>query len=138
MAKNNPLLDYLVDHLAPLGDARGRAMFGGYGVYLDGFIIGIIAFDTFYLKVDDTNRPAFEAAGSQPFTYRQGKVNATMTAYWECPADVLEEPDQLRAWAATSLGVSRRAKKPAKPAMKPVRTAKRSKPSPKAARKKKR
>jgi len=114
MAKSSPLLDYLVDLLAPLGDARGRAMFGGFGVYLDGFIIGIIAFDTFYLRADETNRAAFEAAGSQPFTYQQGKHSATITAYWECPADVLEEPEQLRSWAATSLSVSRRAKTPAK------------------------
>jgi DNA transformation protein and related proteins len=116
----------------------GAAMFGGFGVYLDGIIIGIIAFDTFYLKVDDTNRPAFEAAGSQPFTYHQGKVDATMSSYWECPADVLEEPDQLRSWAVTSLAVSRRAKTPAKrPAKKPAAKAAR-KPSPKKARKKKR
>jgi len=140
MAKSSPLLDYLVDHLASLGDARGRAMFGGFGVYLDGYIIGIIAFDTFYLKADETNRRAFEAAGSQPFTYRQGKHTATITAYWECPADVLEEPEQLRSWAATSLSVSRRAKAPAnKRARKPADPKRRRrKPTPKTARKKKR
>lgn len=140
MAKSSPLLDYLIDHLTPLGDARGRAMFGGFGVYLDGFIIGIIAFDAFYLKADETNRPAFEAAGSQPFTYQQGKHTATMTAYWECPADVLEEPEQLRSWAATSLSVSRRAKTPArKRAKKPAdRKPPRRTPTQKTARKKKR
>lgn len=140
MAKSSPLLDYLIDHLAPMGDARGRAMFGGFGVYLDGFIIGIIAFDTFYLKADETNRPAFEAAGSQPFTYQQGKHTATMTAYWECPADVLEEPEQLRAWAATSLSVSRRAKAPAekRPKKPAAPRPPRRKPAPKTTRKKKR
>src|SRR5262245_118926 len=137
MAKSSPLLDYLCDQLAPLGDARGRSMFGGFGVYLDGVIIGIIAFDTFYLKVGDTNRPAFEAAGSQPFIYHQGKVDATMSSYWECPADVLEEPDQLRSWAVTSLAVSRRAKTQAKrPAKKPAKKPTR-KSSPKQTRKKK-
>ena len=137
MAKSSPLLDYLVDQMAPLGDVRGRSMFGGFGVYLDGVIIGIIAFDTFYLKVDDTNRPAFEAAGSQPFIYHQGKMDATMSSYWECPADVLEEPDQLRSWALTSLTVSRRARAPAKrSAKKPAKPAR--SPSPKQARKKKR
>jgi len=137
MAKSSPLLDYLVDHLALLGDARGRAMFGGFGVYLDGFIIGIIAFDTFYLKADDTNRPAFEAAGSQPFTYQQGRHTATITAYWECPADVLEEPEQLRSWAAASLSVSRRAKPPAKKRAKKAADPKpsRRKPAPKTKRK---
>jgi DNA transformation protein and related proteins len=138
MAKSSPLLDYLVDHLAPLGDARGRAMFGGFGVYLDGFIIGIIAFDTFFLKTDETNRPAFEAAGAQPFAYQRGGEPAVSTTYWECPADVLEEPERLRSWATTSLAVSRRAKKPAKrSAKKPTPKAART-PSPKTSRKKKR
>ena len=139
MAKSSPLLDYLVDQLAPLGDARGRPMFGGFGVYLDGFIIGIIAFDTFFLKADETNRPAFEAAGAQPFAYQRGGEPAVSTTYWECPADVLEEPERLRSWVATSLAVSRRAKKPAKAsANKAAPKAARRKSPPKKPRKKKR
>ena len=109
MAGRSELLDHLVDQLAPLGDARGRPMFGGYGVYLDGLIIGIIAFDSFYLKVDDENRPDFEAAGSTPFSYDTKAGTNTITAYWEVPADILEDPDQLRAWALKALAVSRRA-----------------------------
>ena len=109
MAGRSELLDHLTDQLTPLGEARGRPMFGGYGVYLDGLIIGLIAFDTFYLKVDDQNRPDFEAAGSSPFSYdTKSGVNTTM-GYWEVPADVLDDSDQLRAWALKSLAVSRRA-----------------------------
>ena len=124
VAARRELLDHLVDQLAPLGDARGRPMFGGYGVYLDGLIIGIIAFDSFYLKVDDQNRPDFEAAGSAPFSYDTKSGTNTIAAYWEVPADVLEESDQLRAWALKSLAVSRRAG--AKSARKPKSRKRRS------------
>lgn len=109
MSRRNELLDHLVDLLTPLGDARGRAMFGGHGVYLDGLIVGIIAFDTFYLKVDDRNRPDFEAAGSSPFSYDTKTGTNTITGYWEVPADVLEDPESLRAWTLNSLAASRRA-----------------------------
>ena len=109
MAARSELLDHLTDQLTPLGDARGRPMFGGYGVYLDGLIIGLIAFDTFYLKVDDQNRPDFEAAGSAPFSYDTKGGTNTITSYWEVPAEVLDDADQLRAWALKSLAVSRRA-----------------------------
>ena len=109
MAGRSELLDHVTDQLTPLGDARGRPMFGGYGVYLDGLIIGLIAFDSFYLKVDDRNRPDFEAAGSAPFSYDTRSGTNTITAYWEVPADVLEDSDQLREWALKSLAVSRRA-----------------------------
>ena len=109
MVARSELLDHLVDQLTPLGEARGRPMFGGHGVYLDGLIIGLIAFDSFYLKVDDRNRPDFEAAGSAPFSYDTKSGTNTITAYWEVPADVVEDSDQLRAWALKSLAVSRRA-----------------------------
>jgi DNA transformation protein and related proteins len=112
VAERSELLDYLVDQLSPLGDARGRAMFGGHGIYLDGLIIGLIAFDSFYLKVDDGNRPDFEAAGCEPFTY-EGKDKPIVMPYWTCPADVLEDPEALRAWALKALAASRRARKPA-------------------------
>lgn len=109
MAARSELLDHLTDQLTPLGEARGRPMFGGYGVYLDGLIIGLIAFDTFYLKVDDHNRPDFEAAGSAPFSYDTKNGTNTISGYWEVPADVLDNSDALRAWALKSLAVSRRA-----------------------------
>src|SRR5215475_4335975 len=109
MAARSELLEHLRDQLTPLGDARGRPMFGGYGVYLDGLIIGLIAFDTFYLKVDDQNRPDFEAAGTAPFSYDTKNGTNTITGYWEVPADVLDDSEQLRAWALKSLAVSRRA-----------------------------
>jgi DNA transformation protein len=112
IVERNELLDYLVDQLAPLGDARGRCMFGGHGVYLDGLIIGIIAFDTFYLKVDGDNRADFEAAGAAPFVY-DGKDKPIVMPYWECPAEVMEDSDRLRAWALRSLAASRRSRKPA-------------------------
>ena len=109
MAARSELLDHLTDQLGLLGDARGRPMFGGYGVYLDGLIIGLIAFDSFYLKVDDENRPDFEAAGSSPFSYDTKSGTNTISTYWEVPADVLEDSEQLRAWALKSLAVARRA-----------------------------
>jgi DNA transformation protein len=95
--------------LTPLGETRGRAMFGGHGVYLDGVIVGLIAFDTFYLKVDEGNRGDFEAAGSAPFTY-DGKGRPIAMSYWECPADVIEDPERLRGWTLRALAASRRSR----------------------------
>lgn len=117
MAKRNELLDYLTDQLSPLGDARGRAMFGGHGIYLDGTIIGLIAWDTFYLKVDDGNRADFEAAGAEPFTY-DGKGKPIVMSYWTCPPEVLEDPDMLRSWTLKAAAASRRSRQASFPARK--------------------
>ena len=58
-----PFVKNILDMLSDLGDVRSRAMFGGYGIYHDGVMIGLIASGVFYLKVDGGNRAAFEAEG---------------------------------------------------------------------------
>ncbi len=123
MAGGSPLVEYLVDELTPLGHAHGRRMFSGHGLYLDGLIMALVIEETLYLKVDEGNRAAFEAAGMEPFAYLN-KGRRVALPYWQAPAAVIEEPDQLREWAAASLAVARRAE-----AAKPRRQA-RKRPQP--------
>ena len=106
MARSSELIDYLLDALAPLGHAGGRAMFGGHGIYLDGLIVGIVIDETVYLKVDDGNRADYEAAGMRPFTY-EGRNRPVAMSYWEAPAEVLDEPEALRAWVAKARTAAR-------------------------------
>jgi DNA transformation protein and related proteins len=120
MAAGSPLVDYLVDELTPLGHAQGRRMFGGHGLYVDGLIVALVIDETLYLKVDAGNRAAFEAAGMEPFVYLN-KGRRVALPYWEAPAAMIEEPDQLREWTMASLAVARRAQT-AKPRQKARRT----------------
>ncbi|MCA9120715.1 MAG: TfoX/Sxy family protein [Planctomycetaceae bacterium] len=107
----SPFVKYLLDMLSDLGDVRSRAMFGGYGIYHEGVMIGLIASGVFYLKVDDENRAAFEAEGSKPFTYRRkGKTKAVAMSYWEVPVDVLENREDLYQWARDAHAAAVRSK----------------------------
>ena len=105
------LADFLIEQLAALGHATSRAMFGGISVYLDGVIVAIVVDDAAYLKTDAANRPEFEAAGSEPFTY-EGASGAVAMSYWEIPAEVLEDPEELRAWTMKARAASVRARGP--------------------------
>lgn len=106
-----PFVKYILDILSDLGDARSRAMFGGYGIYHDGVMIGLIANGVFYFKVDDGNRGTFDAAGSKPFTYRRkGQKKAVKMSYWEVPADVLENREALCQWARAAHAAALRSK----------------------------
>lgn len=108
MAVSPEYRDWVIEQLREAGRVTGRAMFGGYGVYLNGAIVGLIANDILYLKVDDSNRPDFEAAGMGPFRpYGDG---AEAMQYYEVPADVLEDREKLAAWARRAEEVSRRAR----------------------------
>lgn len=98
MAVSPEFVDYLSDQFARFGPVSVRRMFGGGGVFHQGVMIGLIAEDVLYLKVDGRNRPDFEAAGMGPFTY-DGKGKPMQMSYFEAPADVLEDPDDLAAWA---------------------------------------
>jgi DNA transformation protein len=101
------LLDYLIDQLSPLGAVRGRAMFSGHGLYLNGTIVGIIVDETLYLKVDAGNRADFERESMGPFTYAS-KGRRVALSYWEAPAAVIEEPDELHEWVRQAAAAARR------------------------------
>jgi len=107
--------DLIHEHLAPLGGISLRRMFGSQGVFSHGTMFGLLHRDTLYLRADDHNRPAYEAAGSEPFTYlRAGQP--TSLAYWSLPEHLLDEPDEFRRWARDALAAAHRvaAARPAK------------------------
>ena len=67
MTVSSDYLAYILDQLRPFGHVVARRMFGGVGLYTDGFFFGIID-DTVYFKVDDSNRMDYEARGCRKFT----------------------------------------------------------------------
>jgi DNA transformation protein len=80
-------------------------MFGGWGLFLDDAMFGLIAGERLYFKVDDETEPRFAAAGAGAFTYlRQGKRVAM--SYRRAPPD----PAELLAWAELGLEAARRQK----------------------------
>lgn len=107
MPVSSDYLDYVLDQLRPFATVVARRMFGGVGLYADGFFFGIID-DTVYFKVDDSNRADYEARGCRKFTVTMGKETpkAVSMSYFAVPEDVLEEPDDLKVWARKALGVA--------------------------------
>jgi DNA transformation protein len=85
-----------------------KAMFGGVGIYSDGLFFALMDGERLYLKVDDTNRPTFEARGLGPF--RPYDADGPAMQYYPVPEDVLADPATLREWALDALEVARRAK----------------------------
>ncbi len=85
-------------------------MFGGYGLYKDGIIFGIIVDEELYLKTDETNRKEYESFGSRPFTYDRGKNQKTTMSYWLIPEDILEDRRRLEelVFCSTEINCSRK------------------------------
>jgi len=105
-----------VDRLAPLGEIRVRAMFGGWTLYADGVVFALIDGDRLFFKVDDGNRDDYRQAGMAAF--RPFPDKPMTMSYWEVPAAVRDDPDQLLAWAGAARAAQLRARA-AKPARGP-------------------
>jgi DNA transformation protein and related proteins len=87
---------------------RGKSMFGGVGIYAGEHFFALIADDTLYFKVDDSNRTDFETRGMGPF--RPFGEGGEVMQYYRVPDDLLEEAEELCAWAEKAISVARRAK----------------------------
>ena len=131
MARHDALRAHILDLLEPL-DVVARSMFGGVGFFKDGAMFGLIADERFFLKTDDSNRAAYEEAGSDPFTY-EGKGRRMVMPYHTVPDDLLEDADEMRRWARKSIAIAlaAAAAKPKKPPARrtPVVTKERTTPS---------
>jgi DNA transformation protein len=92
----------------PFGEVAVKRMFGGSGVYAEGFCFAIESGGEVFLKVDKQSEPRFVAAGSSPFIYvARGKPMPT--SFWRLPGIAHEEADELRRWAVLGLEAARRA-----------------------------
>jgi DNA transformation protein len=131
------LIAHALDLFAPLG--RGvvaKRMFGGLGFWsrVGFFAIGDPDEGRIYLKVDDLTRPAFEAAGGEPFTYRAKGGGIMVMSYFTPPDAALEDPEEMLQWAQLALEAAGRAAaaKGAKPRRgRAAKPASPSKPKPK-------
>jgi DNA transformation protein len=112
MAVTDDYLQYVLEQLAGLGRVTPRRMFGAIGLYHEERFFGLIAGDTLYFKVNDSNRGDYEARGMGRFRPYPHKPQLSMT-YYELPADTLEDADECVAWARRSLEIAAVATKPA-------------------------
>lgn len=88
--------DFVLDQLADLHGVTCRAMFGGYGLYNSARFFGIIHKERLYFKVTPTTLPAYREHGMKPF---RPNVKQTLKSYYEVPIQVVEDSEQLAAWA---------------------------------------
>ena len=98
---------YVLDQLSRLPDLVVKPMFGGAGLYQGAVIFGFLLNDRLYFKVDDGNRADYEEAGATQFV-PMSRGKPFPMPYWDVPAEILEDPDDLLAWARHAVSASLR------------------------------
>ena len=108
MVASDSFAALLREQLRPLGRVTMRRMFGKTGVFCNGLMFGMVTEDTLYVRVDDHNRAVFqEAAADPPLNYeKQGRT--IDLSFWRVPERLIDEPDELVAWARAALAAARR------------------------------
>lgn len=111
---NRGVVDELPEVFERFGRIDVRRMFGGYGLFHEDRMFGLVAGGRVYLKTDDENRAAFQAKGLLPFEYaRRGEMTAT--SYYEAPAEIFEDRQEAARWAQLAWGaVLRKGSEPTK------------------------
>lgn len=99
--------NYILDQLREFNpDVTAKKMFGGIGIFLDAMMFAMITGEeVFMLKTDESNVQDFLDADMQPFIYK-GKVGAM--PYYTVPEEVLEQPSELKLWAAKAFAVAQK------------------------------
>ena len=92
----------VMEMLTPLEGISSKSMFGGYGIFAEGSMFALVSGSALFFKVDDSNRPRFDAVDSKPY----GSM-----PYYRVPVEVLEDHAELLDWAQASIAVAHSAPK---------------------------
>lgn len=93
-------VQFVMEQLSPVRGATCRAMFGGYGLYQGTRFFGIVFRSRLYFKTDAAGAAAYRQRGMGPF---RPSASQTLKSFYEVPADVIEDPDALAAWASRAI-----------------------------------
>jgi DNA transformation protein and related proteins len=101
--------DFLIDLFSAFGPVTIRRMFSGYGISADGTNFALALRAGLYFRADETTIPKFEAEGSKPFQYQTRAKTVTVNSYWQLPARLFDDADELSNWAKAALAAAQRA-----------------------------
>jgi len=99
---------YVVDLMQSVGPVHAKGMFGGYGIYLDGLMFGLVADSVLYLKTDKQTENEFKDRGLEAFTYSK-KGKEFRMSYYQAPEEALEDGEEMNTWANKAYGVALKA-----------------------------
>ena len=109
MAKSSRLddtfVEFVCDQLEGLDGVAHKSMFGGYGIYAGAIFFAIVYRDQLYFKTDESTRGRYEEWGSQAF---QPNSKQKLKSYYQVPADLIEDMEELLALAVEALDVAAR------------------------------
>ena len=110
MTADQSLAEHVLDLLGNENSYSAKRMFGGYGLFKDDLMFGIISDGNLYLKSDDQNRERFTSIGLPPFRY-QRKGKTVSLSYYQAPAEALDTREAIQVWVRSAIAAAQRNEK---------------------------
>ena len=101
--------DFLIDLFSEFGPVTIRPMFSCFGISADGTNFAMALRSGLYFRADEQTIPLFEAEGSKPFSYQTRARTVTVNSYWQLPARLFDDSEDLSVWARAALAAAQRA-----------------------------
>ena len=101
--------EFLIDLFSDFGPVTIRPMFSGFGISVDGVNFAMALRAGLYFRADEVTIPQFEAEGSKPFSYQTRAKTVTVNSYWQLPARLFDDTEELSEWARSALAAAQRA-----------------------------
>ena len=109
MAVDREFEAHLKDLFEPLGSVNFRRMFGGIGIFRHGLMFALSTSENrLALKADDETIPEFTAAGCEEWKPQQPGRKPISMGYWYAPEILLEDPEEMQAWAVKAFDAAAR------------------------------
>src|SRR3954462_14965388 len=116
--------EFLTDLFADFGPVTIRPMFSGFGISADGTNFAMALRAGLYFRADGVTIPQYEAEGSKPFQYSTRAKTVTVNSYWQLPARLFDDSEELSEWARAALAAAQRAAVKKRPKAKKAATGK--------------
>ena len=104
-SKDDSFKDFVLDQLVGMDDVEARRMFGGYGLYQDETFFGIVHKGKLFFKIAESTVGEYRQQKMKPFRPNRKQ---TLKSYYQVPADVIEDADELSQWAMKAIECQRR------------------------------
>ena len=101
--------EFLLDLFSDFGPVTIRAMFSGFGISVDGVNFALALRAGLYFRADELTIPQFAAEGSKPFQYQTRAKTVVVNSYWQLPARLFDDTEELSQWARAALAAAQRA-----------------------------
>ena len=94
---------HIVQSLSDLENISSRKMFGGFGIFKDKTMFGLVTSDgTAFFKADESTIQKYEAAGSD----KHGRMS-----YYKIPDKISQDQSKLLEWASEAISIAEAGKK---------------------------